>query len=218
MPTNRSQRVASTRYIIPDFEKGLGEFAEGVLSISPTNYDLAPALSDPFRKRFGYFMVHEAIEQAVALDVLVQAIERAKSPKPKADRSLARCALRRWLDQSNARRCGSIRSDRPEHAFGTDHGSVAQQGAGDGLAEGRRQGFPGVAVLNGPMRPKSTIQVTSAYPPGAELLRTSLVVRFVPMNGPVHRSNRRLYSISLRRRGRAMRRVRQGRVSLQPRD
>src|SRR5215510_7061637 len=71
-------------YIIPDFEKGLGEFAEAVLSISPTNYDLAPALTDPFRKRFGYFMVHEAIEYAVALDVLVQAIERAKSAKPKA--------------------------------------------------------------------------------------------------------------------------------------
>jgi len=71
-------------YIIPDFEKGLGEFAEAVLSISPTNYDLAPALTDPFRKRFGYFMVHEAIEHAVALYVLVQAIERAKSAKPKA--------------------------------------------------------------------------------------------------------------------------------------
>ncbi len=71
-------------YIIPDFEKGLGEFAEGVLSISPTNYDLAPALTDRFRKRFGYFMVHEAIESAVTLDVLVQAIERAKSAKPKA--------------------------------------------------------------------------------------------------------------------------------------
>src|SRR5262245_27996860 len=71
-------------YIIPDFEKGLGEFAEDVLSISPTNYDLAPALTDPFRKRFGYFMVHEAIESAVSLDVLVQAIERAKSAKPKA--------------------------------------------------------------------------------------------------------------------------------------
>jgi branched-chain amino acid transport system substrate-binding protein len=71
-------------YIIPDFEKGLGEFAENVLSISPTNYDLAPALTDPFRKRFGYFMVHEAIESAVALDVLVQAIERAKSSNPKA--------------------------------------------------------------------------------------------------------------------------------------
>ena len=71
-------------YIIPDFEKGLSEFAEDVFSISPTNYDLAPALTDPFRKRFGFFMVHEAIESAVTLDVLVQAIERAKSAKPKA--------------------------------------------------------------------------------------------------------------------------------------
>ena len=88
--TMRQQRITipaiggAAGYIIPDFEKGLGEFAEGVLSISPTNYDLAPTLTDPFRKRFGYFMVHEAIESAVALYVLVQAIERAKSAKPKA--------------------------------------------------------------------------------------------------------------------------------------
>ena len=88
--TMRQQRITipaiggAAGYIIPDFEKGLGDFAEGVLSISPTNYDLAPALTDPFRKRFGYFMVHEAIESAVALYVLVQAIERAKSAKPKA--------------------------------------------------------------------------------------------------------------------------------------
>ena len=71
-------------YIIPDFEKGLGEFAEDVLSISPSNYDLAPALTEPFRKRFGYFMEHNAIEYAVALDLLLQAIERAKSAKPRA--------------------------------------------------------------------------------------------------------------------------------------
>ena len=71
-------------YIIPDFEKGLGEFAEDVLSISPTNYDLAPALTDKFYKRFGFFMVHEAIESAVTLDVFAQAIERAKSANPKA--------------------------------------------------------------------------------------------------------------------------------------
>jgi branched-chain amino acid transport system substrate-binding protein len=88
--TMRQQRMTipaiggAAGYIIPDFEKGLGEFAEDVLSISPTNYDLAPALTDPFRKRFGYFMVHEAIEHAVALYVLVQAIEQAKSAKPKA--------------------------------------------------------------------------------------------------------------------------------------
>jgi len=71
-------------YIIPDFERGLGEFAENVLSISPTNYDLAPALTDQFRKRFGFFMVHEAIESAATLDVLAQAMERAKSANPKA--------------------------------------------------------------------------------------------------------------------------------------
>src|SRR5262245_63544103 len=71
-------------YIIPDFEKGLGEFAEDVLSISPSNYDLAPALTEPFRKRFGYFMEHNAIEYAVALDLLLQAIERAKSAKRRA--------------------------------------------------------------------------------------------------------------------------------------
>jgi branched-chain amino acid transport system substrate-binding protein len=41
-------------------------------------------LTDPFRKRFGYFMVQDAIAHAVALDVLVQAIERAKSAKPQA--------------------------------------------------------------------------------------------------------------------------------------
>ena len=71
-------------YVIPDFEKGLGEFADGVLSIAPANYDLAPELTDRFRKRYGYFMVHEALEHAVCLDVLVQAIERAKATTPDA--------------------------------------------------------------------------------------------------------------------------------------
>jgi branched-chain amino acid transport system substrate-binding protein len=71
-------------YVIPDFEKGLGEFAEGVLSINTSNYDLAPELTDPFRKRFGDFMEHDAIEYAVALDLVLQAIERAKSAKPRA--------------------------------------------------------------------------------------------------------------------------------------
>jgi branched-chain amino acid transport system substrate-binding protein len=71
-------------YVTPDFEKGLGELAEHVLSISPSNYDLAPALTDPFRKRFGDFMEHNAIDYAVAFEVLVQAIERAKSARPEA--------------------------------------------------------------------------------------------------------------------------------------
>lgn len=71
-------------YVIPDFEKGLGEFAEGVLSISPANYDLAPELTERFRKRYGYFMVHEALEHAVCLEVLAQAINAAKSTEPDA--------------------------------------------------------------------------------------------------------------------------------------
>ena len=85
--TMRQQRITipaiggAAGYVIPDFEKGLGEFAEGVLSIAPANYDLDTDLTDRFRKRFGYFMVHEALEHAVALDVLVQAIEKAKSAK-----------------------------------------------------------------------------------------------------------------------------------------
>jgi branched-chain amino acid transport system substrate-binding protein len=85
--TMRQQRITipaiggAAGYVIPDFEKGLGEFAENVLSIAPANYDLAPDLTERFRKRFGYFMVHEALEHAVCLDVLIQAIEKAKSAK-----------------------------------------------------------------------------------------------------------------------------------------
>ncbi|MGB6559048.1 MAG: ABC transporter substrate-binding protein, partial [Pseudolabrys sp.] len=130
----RQQRITipviggAAGYIIPDFEKGLGEFAEDALSISTTNYDLAPALTDPFRKRFGFFMVNEAIGSAVTLDVLVQAIERAKSAKPKAVTE----AL------NGARFEGSWTK--------TDHGPVAQTGAGDGLAERYRKSFPGMAL------------------------------------------------------------------------
>jgi branched-chain amino acid transport system substrate-binding protein len=88
--TMRQQRIVipviggAAGYVIADFEKGLGEFAEGVLSINTSNYDFAPALTGPFRKRFGDFMEHDAIDFAVALDVLVQAIERAKSARPQA--------------------------------------------------------------------------------------------------------------------------------------
>ena len=52
-----------------------------MLSINTSNYDLAPTLTERFRKRFGYFMVHEALEHAVCLEVLVQAITKAKSAK-----------------------------------------------------------------------------------------------------------------------------------------
>ena len=69
-------------YVIPDFAKGLGNYAEGVLSVSPANYDLATEFTERYRKRFGVFMVHEALEHAVLMDVLAQAIDKAKSTKP----------------------------------------------------------------------------------------------------------------------------------------
>ncbi|GJD34957.1 ABC transporter substrate-binding protein [Methylobacterium aerolatum] len=74
-------------YVIPDFEKGLGPFAEGVLSVAPANYDLAPDLTERFRKRYGYFMVHEALEHAVCMDVLAKAIEKAGKADPAAIRA-----------------------------------------------------------------------------------------------------------------------------------
>ena len=85
--TMRQQKVTipaiggAAGYVIPDFEKGLGEFAENVLSIDTSNYDLAPELTERFRKRFGYIMVHEALEHAVCLEIVVQAIKKAKSAK-----------------------------------------------------------------------------------------------------------------------------------------
>lgn len=77
-------------YVIPDFAKGLGEYAEGVLSIAPANYDLAPQFTERYRKRYGAFMVHEALEHAVCMSVLAQAIDKAKSVKPDAVRDALR--------------------------------------------------------------------------------------------------------------------------------
>ena len=71
-------------YVIPDFQRGLGMFAQGVLSIAPSNYDLAPEYTERFRKRFGYFMVHEALEHAVMMDTLARAMDVAGSATPAA--------------------------------------------------------------------------------------------------------------------------------------
>jgi len=77
-------------YVIPDFQRGLGPFAEGVLSIAPANYDLAPELTERFRKRYGYFMVHEALEHGVMMDNLARAMEVAGSATPAAVRDALR--------------------------------------------------------------------------------------------------------------------------------
>lgn len=86
--TLRQQKVnlpivgGSAGYVIPDFAQALGDNADGVLSICSANYDLDTALTERYRKRFKTFMVHEALEHAVAMDVLAQAISAAKSAKP----------------------------------------------------------------------------------------------------------------------------------------
>lgn len=84
----RQQKIAvpiiggSAGYVIPDFAKALGEYADGVLSICSANYDLDTAATERYRKRFKAFMVHEALEHAVSLDVLAQALNAARSIKP----------------------------------------------------------------------------------------------------------------------------------------
>jgi len=69
-------------YVIPDFAKAMGQYAQGVLSIAPANYDQKPEHTERYRKRFGTFMPHEALEHAVCMGVLAQALELAKSDKP----------------------------------------------------------------------------------------------------------------------------------------
>ena len=55
-----------------------------MLSIAPANYDQAPEYTERYRKRFGTFMPHEALEHAVCAGVLAQALEVAASDKPEA--------------------------------------------------------------------------------------------------------------------------------------
>jgi branched-chain amino acid transport system substrate-binding protein len=84
----RQQRInmpivgGSAGYVIPDFAQALGEYSDGVLSICSANYDLDTEATERYRKRYKAFMVHEAQEHAVAMDVLIQAINGAKSAKP----------------------------------------------------------------------------------------------------------------------------------------
>ena len=73
-------------YIIDDFRKGLGEYAEGILSVASANHDLTPELAARFKQKYGVFMTHEAISHAVAVDVLARAVEAAASRDPSAIR------------------------------------------------------------------------------------------------------------------------------------
>jgi branched-chain amino acid transport system substrate-binding protein len=146
--TMRQQRITmpavggAAGYVIPDFEKGLGEFAEGVLSIAPANYDYRPELTERFRKKYGYFMVHEALEHAVCLDVLAQAIERAKSAK--AEEVVKHLRGARFEGGWARGETGDARSQFDETGLNTlsvpGDGAVAQEGARHRVAAGGREG------------------------------------------------------------------------------
>lgn len=73
-------------YVIPDFQRGLGELAEGVFSISPTNYDLVPEAAAAYLETYGEFMTQEAQSHAATLELMVSAISDAGSSDPQAIR------------------------------------------------------------------------------------------------------------------------------------
>jgi branched-chain amino acid transport system substrate-binding protein len=71
-------------YIIPDFHRGLGEFSEGVFSISPANYDSIPDIDARYRELHGDFIAHESIMYGAALQHMVKAAEAAGTTEPRA--------------------------------------------------------------------------------------------------------------------------------------
>jgi len=69
-------------YIIPDFKKGLGDYAEGVLSVAAASGDLIPDLAAKYKAKYGTFITHEALIHAAAVDAVAKAMEKAKSADP----------------------------------------------------------------------------------------------------------------------------------------
>ncbi|ANY14593.1 ABC transporter substrate-binding protein [Bordetella pseudohinzii] len=86
--TMRQQRInmpvigGAAGYIVPDFQKGLGEYAEDVFSIAPANYDAVPDIASRYKAKHGVFMAHEALMYGAALQHMVAAIQQAKSTDP----------------------------------------------------------------------------------------------------------------------------------------
>lgn len=69
-------------YIIPDFKKGLGEYAENVLSIASANYDMAKSIGERYKARYGAYMPHDALIFGAAAEAMMQAVDQARSDDP----------------------------------------------------------------------------------------------------------------------------------------
>ncbi len=86
--TMRQQRIntpavgGAAGYVIPDFKAGLGEFAEGVFSVAPANYDAIPDIAAAYKGRHGVFMAHEAIMYGAALEHVAEALNKSASRDP----------------------------------------------------------------------------------------------------------------------------------------
>ncbi len=86
--TMRQQKIdlpvvgGAAGYIVPDFQKGLGEYAEDVYSIAPANYDALPEQAARYKEKYGVFMPHEALMYAAALEHMVEAVKIAGTTDP----------------------------------------------------------------------------------------------------------------------------------------
>lgn len=69
-------------YVIPDFRTGLGQYTEGVLSVSTASHDMAPAITGQYKAKYGSFAPHDAILYAAAAEALFLAIDMAGSAEP----------------------------------------------------------------------------------------------------------------------------------------
>ena len=73
-------------YVIPDFQKALGDLASGVLSIAPANYDAAPDIARAYEQRYGIWPSHETLMYTAGFQAMVNAVNVAKSRDPQAIR------------------------------------------------------------------------------------------------------------------------------------
>jgi len=69
-------------YIIPDFKAALGEYAEGVLSVSTAADDYVPEMREKYEAKHGTIMPHDALLYAAGAEALFLAIDKAGSAAP----------------------------------------------------------------------------------------------------------------------------------------
>jgi hypothetical protein len=136
----------SAGYVIPDFAKALGDFADGVLSICSANYDLDMAAAERYRKRWGAFMVHEVGARGVA------GRWRSRSTLSAAEDTKPLRSMTFTEGGPEHQRHHQVRRAGPEHAGRAGDGAVAEERAGYGVAGEVRQGQAHQPKLTPPWR------------------------------------------------------------------